>query len=302
MKFRNPETGKVYIGILEAMDHYCDSKEDCNDCTLREPVQSYAKQKHPCYAYVADNPHEAARLMGYEVVEDDEPRTCFNCIGCEIEKDFDPQEGCKNWVKRKEANMDKPRICEVLGVEVGEKFTIADTDYWIEKNGAIFSDGNQRDLVGVSLICDVVNHPDRIIRKPKQEQEEKKVDKPLKDWTIGELLEHCKCHTSENENCVNCDVKAKVGCCFFDCDPADLDLSDKPRWTEQEVERAKAIKVLYPEICYIKSNDGWLRGLNKGKESIFLDCVLSWFPSLRPGETVTLDEIIGSIHNGEGGD
>lgn len=198
--------------------------------------------------------------------------------------------------------MDKPRICEVLGVEVGEKFTIADTDYWIEKNGAIFSDGNQRDLVGVSLICDVVNHPDRIIRKPKQEQEEKKVDKPLKDWTIGELLEHCKCHTSENENCVNCDVKAKVGCCFFDCDPADLDLSDKPRWTEQEVERAKAIKVLYPEICYIKSNDGWLRGLNKGKESIFLDCVLSWFPSLRPGETVTLDEIIGSIHNGEGGD
>jgi hypothetical protein len=106
MKFRNPETGKVYIGILEAMDHYCDSKEDCNDCTLREPVQSYAKQKHPCYAYVADNPHEAARLMGYEVVEDDEPRTCFNCIGCEIEKDFDPQEGCKNWVKSKEANND----------------------------------------------------------------------------------------------------------------------------------------------------------------------------------------------------
>lgn len=31
--------------------------------------------------------------------------------------------------KEKEANMDKPRICEVLGVEVGEKFTIADTDY-----------------------------------------------------------------------------------------------------------------------------------------------------------------------------
>ena len=106
MKFRNPETGKVYIGILEAMDHYCDSKEDCNDCTLREPVQSYAKQKHPCYAYVADNPHEAARLMGYEVVEDDEPRTCFNCIGCEIEKDFDTQEGCKNCVKSKEANND----------------------------------------------------------------------------------------------------------------------------------------------------------------------------------------------------
>ena len=199
--------------------------------------------------------------------------------------------------------MDKPRICEVLGVEVGEKFTIADTDYWIEKNGAIFSDGNQRDLVGVSLICDVVNHPDRIIRKAKQEQEEKKVDKPLKDWTIGELLEHCKCHTSENENCVNCDVKAKVGCCFFDCDPADLDLSDKPRWTEQEVKDAKNIKRMFcsgtfsnfthiqkdelgrPAMvdCPMRDNNGWFFvGLEKGM-----------FPSLRPDETVTLDEIIG---------
>lgn len=88
MKFRNSEKGEVYIGILEAMDHYCDSKEDCNDCTLREPVQSYAKQKHPCYAYVADNPHEAVRLMGYEVVEDDKV----------VETD----------TVKKEANMGKP--------------------------------------------------------------------------------------------------------------------------------------------------------------------------------------------------
>ena len=63
MKFRNPETGEMYVGILNAMDHYCDSKEDCDDCQIKEPVQVYKGQKHPCYAYVADNPHEAARLM-----------------------------------------------------------------------------------------------------------------------------------------------------------------------------------------------------------------------------------------------
>ncbi len=201
--------------------------------------------------------------------------------------------------KEKETNMDKPRICEVLGVEVGEKFTIADTDYWIEKNGAIFSDGNQRDLVGVSLICDVVNHPDRIIRKPKQEQEEKKVDKPLKDWTIGELLEHCKCHTSENENCVNCDVKAKVGCCFFDCDPADLDLSDKPRWTEQEVERAKAIKEIFPNAYKLARNLSAITIYRVEDDIPFYLATIQAerFHSLRPGETVTLDEIIGGAGN-----
>lgn len=85
MKFRNPEMGEMYIGILNAMNHYCDSKKDCDDCQIKESVQVYKGQKHPCYAYVADNPHEAARLMGFEVVEDE----------------------------KEEANMDKPRICEV---------------------------------------------------------------------------------------------------------------------------------------------------------------------------------------------
>lgn len=121
MKFRS-KTGEVALTIEQALEQFCDSKKDCDYCELREPVQQYAGTKKPCHEYVRANPYEAARLMGFEVVEDDEPRTCFNCIGCEIEKDFDPQEGCKNWVKRKEANMDKPRICEVLGVEPEEKF------------------------------------------------------------------------------------------------------------------------------------------------------------------------------------
>lgn len=225
MKFRNPETGKVYIGILEAMDHYCDSKEDCNDCTLREPVQSYAKQKHPCYVYVADNPHEAARLMGYEVVEDDEPRTCFNCIGCEIEKDFDPQEGCKNWVKRKEANMDKP----------------------------------------------------------------------LKDWTLGELKEWCyqyrKAHT--NNPCEQkCPIYQRGICCREWVH--EWDLEGKPRWTEQEVELFRAIQVLCPKAEYVERiKDSGVIGLSNNTCGWITDIDKDLFRSLRPGESVKLDEIIG---------
>lgn len=97
-------------------------------------------------------------------------------------------------LKQEEANMDKPRICEVLGVEVGEKFTIMDTDYWIEKNGAIFSDWDQRDLVGVSLICDVVNHPERIIRKPRFTEQEVERAKAIKlIYPNAEKLELVPC-------------------------------------------------------------------------------------------------------------
>ena len=116
--------------------------------------------------------------MGYEVVEDDEPRTCFNCIGCEIENDFDPQEGCKNWVKRKEANMDKPRICEVLGVEVGEVFT-ADTPYGQFKRCVVDEEGQILNT-GINVLCYIINHPDRIIRKPRWTEQEVEDAKAIK--------------------------------------------------------------------------------------------------------------------------
>lgn len=305
MKFRNPETGKVYIGILEAMDHYCDSKEDCNDCTLREPVQSYAKQKHPCYAYVADNPHEAARLMGYEVVEDtstdtltgrdeltenedtltvegmccdcahggpccswDENENCPHkkedgtcwvpytkeesnvdkpCLTCDVGWGSissvgsmscrDECERLKAWEAKKK--MDKPRICEVLGVELEEKFNAGPyNDAYVDLLGIIRT--NIGSAMDAYRVCELINHPDRIIRKP--------------------------------------------------------------RWTEQEVEDAKDILRLLEDAHSIKKYAGDIMWICNSHNVTMVNANAGMFPSLRPGETVTLDEIIGSIHNGEGGD
>ena len=224
---------------------------------------------------------------------------------------------------KEEANMDKPRICEILGVEVDEEFTYdfganqvnrgtfkigADGKRYYKKGDLWIPCYNEDDLAVI------INHPDRIIRKPKQKQEKKGMatdfeikitqirrDKPLKDWTLGEVKEYC---ASRNGNCADDCILSRKGIgmvCEVAPKPAWWTLADKPRWTEQEVERAKAVKLLYPEIQYIQADDRFLRGLNKGKESIFLDCVLSWFPSIRSNETITLDEIIGSIHDGEGG-
>ena len=123
------------------------------------------------------------------------------------------------------------------------------------------------------------------------------MDKPLKDWTFSEAQEFCKAQRNMPERCSTCKIKEFCDKYFGrqgeSASPKYWDLSEKPRFTQQEVERAKAVKVLYPEIYYIKNDDGWLRGLTKGKASIFLDRVLSWFPSVQPGQSYTLDEIIG---------
>lgn len=65
MKFRDPNTGKVFDEIDSTK---CYSNRKCLDCPLDVEHNGY---KEPCRIFVRDHPEEAARLIGYEVIEDD---------------------------------------------------------------------------------------------------------------------------------------------------------------------------------------------------------------------------------------
>lgn len=205
MKFRS-KTGEVALTIEQVLEKFCDSKKDCDYCELRELVQQYKETKRPCHEYARANPHEAARLMGYEVVENE----------------------------KEDANMDKPRICEVLGVELEEKFNAGPyNDAYVDLLGIIRT--NIGSAMDAYRVCELINHPDRIIRKP--------------------------------------------------------------RWTEQEVEDAKTFCRMWPggEIEFKRYADGRCAMIHiQGSLHGCLDLgQVDLFPSLRPGETVKLDEIIG---------
>lgn len=117
-------------------------------------------------------------------------------------------------------------------------------------------------------------------------KEEANMDKPLKDWTLGEVKECC----SKYGTCVSeCPFSTKNKLCRITSNPCDWDLSEKPRWTEQEVERAKAIKVLWPcARAVVKAESGAISVVGAPME-----LSVDHFPSLRPGDTVTLNDIIG---------
>ena len=66
MKFRNPEPEEI-LSISDAVDKYC-KKRWCDNCALREPIGDPDKV---CADWAEDHPHEAAYLMGYEVVKDE---------------------------------------------------------------------------------------------------------------------------------------------------------------------------------------------------------------------------------------
>lgn len=126
--------------------------------------------------------------------------------------------------------MDKPRICEVLGVDVGEWWEYGGVEYSITPKGLVVSHDNTVHFTGLT---GAINNPDHIIRKL--------------------------------------------------------------RFTQQEVERAKAIKVLWPETNAIKSDGAWTILLVVEDDTSWQRETVpeSFFPSAEKNEVYTIDEIIG---------
>lgn len=214
MKFRS-KTGKVFeilskweffYGQRAGRELWADKPKEVQD----QDIANFNRDIETVKNWV----NEAARLMGYEVVEDDHI----------------PQAE-----KKEETNMDKPRICEVLGVEVNQNFQFNDFPFDECKVYFVGTDGEIRNAKGGSVtggeLCYIINNPDRIIHKP--------------------------------------------------------------RWTEQEVDMATLLIDFRGSgsVTVGRQVNGplWWRGENDEHGLLPRE----FFPSLRPGETIKLDEIIG---------
>ena len=172
MKFRNPKTKEIFDNILLARTIFCFNK-DCTECPLPSVIKPklLPNDSQDCDDFCENHPIEAAHLMGYEIIPElgddtsplDTVAKAFNQIG-------------------KEANMDKPRICEVLGVEVGEEFTYNfDANRVNRSTFKIGADGKRyyKDEIDTWYPCYseeglsvIINHPDRIIRMPRFTQQD----------------------------------------------------------------------------------------------------------------------------------
>lgn len=151
-------------------------------------------------------------------------------------------------------------------------------------------------LMGYEVVED--NAPtlkDAIDKYLEIKQEEANMDKPLKDWTLGEAKEYCTDH-----DCGDCKLFQNHEC-LLSGSPSKWRIEAKPRFTQQEVEDAKTIKRMFgaDNFTHIRKEEDGLCDMMDGPGD---DPNVGWcsigmeegmFPSLRPGETVALDEIIG---------
>ena len=224
MKFKDPATGEVFHTIRQAVQNHCSLHCNGRVCPYWERAGCVGMLKR----YTEDNPHEATRLMGYEVVEED------------------PSVAIKNWIQK---------------------------------------------------ISDAAKESAKIIQDYLNEGKEANMDKPLKDWTLGELKEWCyqyrKAHT--DKLCEQTCPIYQRGICRCEW-VHEWDLDEKPRFTQQEVERARTIKVICPDAdrirCRISENKGRVQHVCEGNRTM-LTLWFDAFPSIQTDEYAKLDEIIG---------
>ncbi len=166
VNFRIPDTEEVFELTGWCAEKFCKHMGSCLDCQIYT-----LKGQGTCGEWVNKHPYEAAKLMGYDVVEDD---------ALHIIED------------RKQ-----PRICEILGVDVGEKFRIQGfTDsvtFQIEPDGKYTT--QPPNAIGSSFaFLDCIENPDRLIKIPRFMDSESKLLKLLYDYapdTSVKALETC---------------------------------------------------------------------------------------------------------------
>ena len=151
---------------------------------------------------------------------------------------------------------------------------------------------------GIQKISNAAKESTKIIQDYLNKGEEANMDKPLRDWTLGEIKEYCK---KKGTRCGDCPAIYDGNHCKLNSTPEIWPLKSKPHFTEQEVEDAKAIKRMFGDDNFThirKDEDGLCKMMDgPGDDPNVGWCAIGMeegmFPSIRPGETVTLEEIIG---------
>lgn len=168
------KNGNEYPDIISAWEAFkCPCQ--CADCNLNGVNEGL---RVCSMKWITAHPYAAAYLMGYEIITTLTQNNTDN--------------------ERSDNDMVKPRICNVLGVEVGEKFSITYTSHStmitricrIDENGNIVSDEGR---LPAEALSQIINYPERIVKTTPLSDKEIEAIKAIKNlFPTAEYVEHIK--------------------------------------------------------------------------------------------------------------
>ena len=121
------------------------------------------------------------------------------------------------------------------------------------------------------------------------------MNKPLSEWTLGEIKQRCDSCCAIPEDCVGCPARRANGACAVGEPFEYWDLSEPPRWTDDEIKFAEIFKLACKnEIFFERLKGSQILLWGEVGRVPTANAVLPYklLPSLKEGKRVTLDEII----------
>ena len=125
------------------------------------------------------------------------------------------------------------------------------------------------------------------------------MNKPLKDWTLGEIHEECAAHGEYCGGCPFLMPNVLLSCrirIITNQHPIAWDLSEPHHWTDKEIEFVKLFQASCKNDVFFERFKG-TQILNWGEVGMdsTADMLLPYklLPSLKEGERATASEIIG---------
>ena len=137
------------------------------------------------------------------------------------------------------------------------------------------------------------------IENARVRSEEANMDKPLKDWTFSEVREYCKTQRRTTERCIACKIQK-----FCDkylgregeaASPKYWDLSEQPRFTQQDIDDAKMIRAVFGKNGTVKRYD---KATTEPYSTLVFNNIYineNMLPSIKEGQEYSLDEIINGV-------
>lgn len=324
MKFWNPETEEL-LSVSDLMDNWCGEVCKGKKCPINDLASKSEMSGRECAEWISNHPHEAARLMGYEVVEDENKaykatneyrlNVWFKATDIISGVPFRDSVQLKNDVQL--------ALQKCLGTDV------LITDGWMGLSGPVYQSPNldNKDNAVEGMCCDCAHggpccswEENEDCPHKKEDgtcwvpytKEEANMDKPRICEVLGDEFEKI-CEAVHNgwweekkrqgvndhpdmrpyqelpENVKEYDrvtVRRVL-------DALGIKYPRKPRFTQQEVEDAKAVR-------HVFGRDGTIERYSKAFtvpyspltfDHLYINEDL--FPSIKPGQSYTLQEIIG---------
>lgn len=131
------------------------------------------------------------------------------------------------------------------------------------------------------------------LNKPEESNTMYDTNKPVMEWTLDEVRQYCTLHGC-NKQCRFYNKEANTNCEISSEHPNYWNFTDKPKWTDGEIQWARNIKALYNsnidgmrivrsanDDSYALISDSWNATINSGL-----------FPTLESGQSVLVSDIV----------